>query len=98
MSQTAPPRRRSWPAGFRHFEALVGLDEQDGAGGSVRVRVLGDGKPLDLGTARAVTAKGGPLAVRVPVAGVKELTLEVEFGDNGDVQDVVNWVDARLVR
>jgi hypothetical protein len=86
------------PAGFRHFEALVGLDEQDGAGGSVRVRVLGDGKPLDLGTARAVTAKGGPLAVRVPVAGVKELTLEVEFGDNGDVQDVVNWVDARLVR
>jgi hypothetical protein len=32
------------------------------------------------------------------VAGVKELTLEVEFGPNGDVQDVVNWVDARLVR
>ena len=39
-----------------------------------------------------------PLAVRVPVAGVKELTLEVEFGQNGDVQDVVNWADARLVR
>jgi len=86
------------PAGFRHFEALVGLDERDGAGGSVRVKVLADGKPLDLGVARAITAKSAPLPVRVPVAGARELTLEVEFGENGDVQDVVNWVDARLVR
>jgi hypothetical protein len=86
------------PAGFRHFEALVGLDDRDGARGSVRVRVLADGKPLDLGAARALTAKGGPLPVRAPVAGAKELTLEVEFGDGGNVQDVVNWVDARLVR
>jgi hypothetical protein len=83
---------------YRRFEALVGLDDEDGAGGSVRVKVLADGKPLDLGAARALTAKGGPLPVSVSVAGVKELTLEVELGDNGDVQDVVNWVDARLVR
>jgi hypothetical protein len=86
------------PAGFRHFEALVGLDDRDGPRGSVRARVLADGKPLDLGAAGALTAKGGPRPVRVAVAGVKELTLEVEFGDGGDVQDVVNWVDARLVR
>ena len=83
---------------FKRFEALVGLDDRDGAGGSVRVKVLADGKPLDLGAARDLTAKGGPQPVRVPVAGVKELALEVEFGDKGNVRDVVNWVDARLVR
>jgi hypothetical protein len=82
---------------YRRFEALVGLDDRDGAGGRVRVRVLADGKPLDLG-AEELTAQGGPRAVSVPVSGVRELTLEVAFGQNGDVRDVVNWVDARLVR
>jgi hypothetical protein len=86
------------PGSYRRFEALVGLDDRDGAGGRVRVRVLADGKPLDLGAGGELTARGGPLAVRVPVAGVRELTLEVEFGQNGDVQDVVNWAGARLVR
>jgi hypothetical protein len=83
---------------FRRFEALVGLDDRDGARGSVRALVLADGKPLDLGAARAITAKAGPQPVSVLVTGVKELAVEVEFGDNGNVQDVVNWVDARLVR
>jgi hypothetical protein len=82
---------------YRRFEALVGLDDRDGRRGSVRVRVLADGKPADLGPDRELTA-GGPLAVSVPVAGVRELTLVVEFGANGNVQDVVNWADARLVR
>jgi hypothetical protein len=83
---------------YRRFEALVGLDERDGDGGSARVKVLADGKPLDIGARRALTAKAGPLPVSAPVAGVKELTLLVEFGDNGDVLGVVDWADARLVR
>jgi hypothetical protein len=58
---------------------------------------LADGKPLEVGVGE-LTARSGPVAVSVPVAGVKELTLEVDFGRNGNVQDVVNWADARLVR
>jgi hypothetical protein len=84
--------------GYRRFEALVGLDDRDGAGGRVRVRVLADSKPLELGAGEELAGRGRPLAVSVPVAGVRELTLEVEFGQDGDVQDVVNWADARLVR
>jgi hypothetical protein len=83
---------------YRHFEAVVGLDDSDGRRGSVRVRVLADGKPLDVGLKGELTRAGGPLAVRVPVADVKELTLEVEFGEGGPVQDVVNWGDARLIK
>jgi hypothetical protein len=83
---------------YRRFEALVGLDDKDGRRGSVRVRVLADGEPLDLGAGRELTARSDPLPIGVKIDGVRELTLEVEFGANSDVQDVVNWVDARLVK
>ena len=59
--------------------------------------MLADGKPLDLGGDRELTA-GAPLFVGVDVAGAKELTLEVDFGEGGPVQDHVDWVDARFVK
>ena len=86
------------PPGCRRFDALVGLDDRAGRQGSVRVRVLADGKPLDLGGDRELTADGGPLRVNVDVGGVKELTLEVDFGKGGPVQDHVDWADARFVK
>ncbi len=86
------------PPGCRRFDALVGLDDRAGRRGSVRVRVLADGKPLDLGADRELTADGGPLRVNVDVAGVKELTLEVDFGKGGPVQGRVDWADARFVK
>ncbi len=85
------------PKDCRFFEALVGLDDRTGRRGDVRVRVLADGKPLDLGADRDLTA-GAPLSVRVDTAGAKELTLEVDFGQGGPVQDHVDWVDARFVK
>ena len=86
------------PPGCRRFDALVGLDDRAGRQGSARVRVLADGKPLDLGADRELTADGGPLRVNVDVTGVKELTLEVDFGKGGPVQDHVDWADARFVK
>ena len=83
---------------YRRFEALVGLDDKDGRRGSVQVRVLADGRVLDLGDEHELTARSGPRSIGVAVEGVRQLTLEVQFGDNGDVQDVVDWVDARLVK
>ena len=60
------------------------------------IKVFADSKPLDLGKGIEVTAKSGPLAVNVRIDGVKELTLEVDFGRRGDVQGHVDWADARL--
>jgi hypothetical protein len=83
---------------YRRFEALVGLDDLDGRKGAVQIRVLADGKALDLGRTGDLTHSGGPWPVSVKVDGVKELTLEVAPGAAGPVQGVVNWVGARLVR
>jgi hypothetical protein len=83
---------------YQRFEALVGLDDLDGRRGKARVRVLADGKPLALPAKGELTAAGGPLAINVKVAGVKELTLEVGWGADGLVQGVVNWADARLIK
>jgi hypothetical protein len=86
------------PAGCRRFEALVGLDDRTGKKGSVRVRVLVDGKERDLGLDSDLTHRAGPVRVRVEVDGAKELTLAVDFGAGGDVGDHVNWADARFVK
>lgn len=83
---------------YRRFEALVGLDDRTGRGGSVRVKVLVDGKPRDLGFDRELTVRDGPLPLRVDVRGARELTLVVEFGRRLHVEDHVNWADARLVK
>jgi hypothetical protein len=83
---------------YRRFEATVGLDDRDGVKGRARVRVLRDGKPVDLGHEAVLTRAGGALDVRIDVEGAKALTLEVEPADEAHVQGVVNWVNALLVK
>lgn len=80
---------------FRRFVALAGLDDKDGQGGAVRLRVQADGKTI---WDRAATSRDGAATVSLSVKGVRELTLEVDFGNDGDVRDVVNWADARLIK
>jgi hypothetical protein len=86
------------PSGCRRFEALVGLDDHSGRRGSARIRVLADGKPINLGGDGELTAAHESLAVRLEVVGVKELTLEVDFGKDGPVRGCVDWVKARFVK
>ena len=82
-----------------HFK-LVGQDNVRRylSVGSVRVRVLVDGRERDLSLAGELNAASPPVAVRVDLDGARELTLVVEFGSGGDVGDHVNWVGARLVK
>jgi hypothetical protein len=83
---------------YQWFEALVGLDEKTGKGGDVVIEVLVDGKPQDVGIGGHLTGRDAPRAIRVNVAGAGELTLVVKFGRGGDVQDHVDWADARLIK
>jgi hypothetical protein len=85
-------------AGYHRFQALLGLDDVAGRAGSVRVKVLVDGRPADLGLDRELTIRDGAVPVEVPLQGAKELTLVVEFGRRSDVGDHVNWAEALLVK
>jgi hypothetical protein len=85
-------------AGFRRFEALVGLDERTGRGGLARIQVLVDGKPVPLGRDGELSGRDKPKSLRVDVSKGRELTLVVDFGRFGDVQGHVNWADARLIK
>jgi hypothetical protein len=63
-----------------------------------QAQVLADGKPL-LDPAPELAAAEAPRPVRLALPpGAKELTLAVEFGRGGDVQDHVDWADARLIK
>jgi hypothetical protein len=85
------------PAGARRFEAVVGLDEQTGRAGGVRIGVVVDGKAL-LDPEQDVNSSDPPRVLRLAVpAGARELTLVVDFGRGGDVQDHVDWADARVI-
>ncbi len=82
---------------FAAFAALAGIDEAGGNRGNATLKVLGDGrellKPLNL------TAAAGPVAVRCNVAGIKTLTILVDFGPDGvDVGDHVSLAEARLIK
>ena len=91
--------RISYPLGakFSRFDALVGLDDLDGRDGQVRIRLLLDGKAVDLGKT-AWTSRDGAVRISVDVAGAKEMTLVVEPGANRPIRGVVNVVEARLIR
>jgi hypothetical protein len=82
---------------YKRFEAVVGLDAATGRRGAVDVRVLVDGKEAKLDGLTGLTAAAGAKAIRVDVTGAKELTLVVDYGPGGDVQDDVTWANARLV-
>jgi hypothetical protein len=81
---------------FDSFAATVGLDDSVGSLGSVVFRVLGDGAVLS--ETGPVTGSDAPLDVVVPLSGVTELTIIVDFGDGLDLGDHAVWGNARLIR
>jgi hypothetical protein len=82
---------------YESFKFKVGFEQPEGKLGQAPIRLLGDGKVLweDL-HARGDATKLPDLSVSV--AGIKQLTLEVDFGDNGDTGGRVDWVHPRLLR
>jgi hypothetical protein len=80
---------------FRRFEALVGIDDDTAGQGSVVFRVLLDG--AEAWQSGPVTGQTAPKRVQADVSNAQQLTLIVDFGSLGDVQDHADWADARLV-
>lgn len=82
---------------YRRFDALIGLDDRDGREGTVRVRVLLDGKPVELGKTEWTRADKA-VRISVDIAEAKEMTIVVESTGKGPIQGVVNVVEARLIQ
>lgn len=78
------------------FQALVGLDDGAGPLGSVIFRVLVDGK--ERFASPPMSVRDTPKSIDVDLAGAKVLILVTEFGERGEVRDLADWVEARIVR
>lgn len=82
---------------FATFAALAGIDAAGENRGNATLKILGDGKELIQPT--KLTGSGKAAAIRCSVAGVKQFTILVDFGDDGiDVGDHVSLADARLIK
>ena len=77
------------------FSAVVGVDDEVGKQGSVVFKVLGDTNQV-LWESKELHGGDVPQAVSVSLAGVKQLTLLVDGGDNID-SDHADWAEAQLV-
>jgi len=82
--------------GDQRFQALVGVDERAGPLGSVVFRVLTDSTTRF--STPPMTARDAPRAVDVDLSGARLLILITEFGERGDVRDLADWVEARIIR
>jgi hypothetical protein len=81
---------------YESFKATVGFDESSQGRGRVAARVLGDDK--ELFNEPDLAATGEPVTIDVPLSGIKQLSLEVDYGEAEDTGDRVIWADARLFR
>ncbi len=81
---------------YTTFETLVGFDETDGKKGRVDCRIFADGKEIYANP--DLRADAPAVALNLPVTGVEQLKLLVDFGNDEDTGDRVIWGNARLYR
>lgn len=81
---------------YQRFMATAGIDESAGKYADVNLVVKVDGK--EVFRADHVKWQQPARQINVSVAGAKRLELIAEAGEHFDVQDRVNWAQARLLR
>jgi hypothetical protein len=82
---------------YRRLRATLGIDDAAGGKGSALFEVLLDGKPAFRSDVLTGTSAAAALD-RIDLAGVKLLTLRVDYATEGDIGDHADWCDALLVK
>jgi NPCBM/NEW2 domain len=82
--------------GDKRFQASVGVDERAGPLGSVVFRVFLDGK--EKFKTPPMTDHDPPQTIDLDLKGAKNMILDTAFGDRGDVRDLADWIEARIIR
>jgi hypothetical protein len=80
---------------FRHFHAMVGIDDAVRDAGHVELVISGDDRVL---LSRTVTGREQAFPIELDVAGVRRLKILVDFGEQMDIADHLNLCDARLTK
>ncbi len=81
---------------FDFFVATIGIDARSTGPAHAIFRVL-DGKKV-LFESKPITRQSEPLAIKVPVTRVKQLTIEADFGKNFDFGDHCVFAEARVIK
>jgi hypothetical protein len=87
--------RLELPEGAQRVRGVVGLDPDAALAGSAVVRIVADDKTLWSG---AIDGASAPVTIDEPLAAAKTLTLQVDYGDNLDAGDFVNFCELRVIR
>lgn len=82
--------------GDRRFQARVGVDDRAGTLGNVVFRVFVDKTERYASPPMAV--RDEPRLIDLDLTGAKLLILITEFGERGDVRDLADWAEARIIR
>lgn len=82
--------------GDRRFQALIGVDDRAGSSGGAIFRVMVDREAKF--RSEPMVAGEPPVPLDIDVSGGKRLTLIVESGPRGEVRDLADWVEPRIIR
>jgi hypothetical protein len=81
---------------YDKFKATLGFDDSAGTRGRVACRILVDGR--EVFADKDFRATSDPQEIDISLAGAKQMTLEVDFGEEQDVGDRIVWAEPRLFR
>jgi hypothetical protein len=80
---------------YQRLRGIVGLAPLDAGGGSVRLEIALDGKPL---FEQPILRSGDPVPIDIEINGGKLLTILVDYGDDGDTGDRVHLCNLRATK
>lgn len=80
---------------YDSFVSLIGIDDAAGPRGRAVFKVICDGR---VAFESSPIARGPAESVRVPLAGVRKMTLECDPGPDLEISDHCDWAGARLIR
>lgn len=83
------------PGEFKRLMAVAGIDARARPAGAVRLLIYGDEKPL---IASDVLGTDEPLSIDVDLTGVSRLKIVADFGPGGEVMDLFDLCDARILQ
>lgn len=82
---------------YSRFETIAGIDAGVAPLGHVRLTIRGDDKPQPLFEAD-IAGGDAPLPISLNISGVRKLSIEVDFGQGGDVSDYLDLCEARVIQ